>query len=191
MATLRNSRRMCRQCGAELNISGDQCWFCHRQLTSDDILLVERKATIAENPDNRREKLRDAVTPEPPDPGAQATINVSAGAPVAFWEVGEIYEIGRYITSFIVIIISWIYAIVTYGLFLGVGLGWIPSVVIGFLVGFLWPLIALVIVAAIIAILVVIVGEAAAVSGGGCFRGLVLCRRQWQRNSPVLWDKTR
>ena len=105
------------------------------------------------------------MTPEPPDPGAQATINVSAGAPVASWEVGEIYEIGRYITSFIVIIISWIYAIVTYGLFLGVGLGWIPSVVIGFLVGFLWPLIALVIVAAIIAILVVIVGEAAAVSG--------------------------
>jgi hypothetical protein len=35
---------------------------------------------------------------------------------------------------------AWYYAIDRYGFFLGVGLGWFPSLVIGAAAGLLWPL---------------------------------------------------
>lgn len=53
------------------------------------------------------------------------------------------YFTGALITGAIAFIASWIYAIATYGIFLGVGLGWIPSLVIGAVAGLLWPLIVL------------------------------------------------
>jgi len=45
---------------------------------------------------------------------------------------------------------TWIYAIVTYGFFFGVGLGWIPALGIGVVAGALWPLIALAILGIIV-----------------------------------------
>jgi len=57
------------------------------------------------------------------------------------WDWGNIYSVGRTITSGLAFIICWIYATFTYGLFLGIGLGWIPSLVIAFIAGLLWPLI--------------------------------------------------
>lgn len=36
---------------------------------------------------------------------------------------------------------GWAYAIGTYGLFLGLGLGWIPALFVGLIVGLLWPLV--------------------------------------------------
>jgi len=39
--------------------------------------------------------------------------------------------------------VAWVYAIATYGFFLGVGLGWIPALIIGVVAGLLWPLILL------------------------------------------------
>jgi len=55
------------------------------------------------------------------------------------------YETGFGITFFIAFIIGWIYAMSQYGLFLGLALGWIPALMIGFMAGAIWPLIALVI----------------------------------------------
>lgn len=55
---------------------------------------------------------------------------------------GEGYRVGAWITGVITFFGSWIYAMASYGFFLGVGLGWIPSLVIAFLAALLWPLIA-------------------------------------------------
>lgn len=56
-----------------------------------------------------------------------------------------IYAVGGVLTGGITFVGCWIYAIATFGWFLGLGLGWIPSLFIAYLVGFLWPLIAVVI----------------------------------------------
>jgi hypothetical protein len=55
----------------------------------------------------------------------------------------EWYNIGFGITAFITFIGSWIYCIATYGFLLGVGLGWLPSIIVAVIAGALWPLIAL------------------------------------------------
>lgn len=51
------------------------------------------------------------------------------------------------LTAIVVFVGAWIYCISEYGFLLGVGLGWLPAVItaiiVGALVGFLWPLIAL------------------------------------------------
>lgn len=54
------------------------------------------------------------------------------------------YGIGFNITAVITFIGCWIYAIASWGFLLGVGLGWIPSLFIAAIAGFVWPLIALV-----------------------------------------------
>lgn len=56
------------------------------------------------------------------------------------------YKIGFWITAVISFIACWIYAIASWGFLLGVGLGWIPSLFIAVIAGFIWPLIALVLV---------------------------------------------
>ena len=55
----------------------------------------------------------------------------------------DIYITGYYITAFITFVICYIYCIATYGFLLGVGLGWLPSGIVARIVGFLWPLFAL------------------------------------------------
>jgi hypothetical protein len=57
--------------------------------------------------------------------------------------VDEDYAKGAYIVGGIVFVLAWIYAIITYGFFLGLGLGWIPAAFIGFIAGILWPLVVL------------------------------------------------
>lgn len=64
----------------------------------------------------------------------------------------EWYSIGFGITAFITFIGSWIYCIAAYGFLLGVGLGWLPSIIVAVIAGALWPLIALAI--AVIAFLI-------------------------------------
>lgn len=65
----------------------------------------------------------------------------------------DVYHLGFSITAFIVFIGSWIYCIATYGFLLGVGLGWLPSIIVAVIAGVLWPLIALLIVIGIAVIL--------------------------------------
>ena len=55
----------------------------------------------------------------------------------------DVYQLGFNITAFIVFIGSWIYCIAEYGFLLGVGLGWLPSIIVAYIAGVLWPLIAI------------------------------------------------
>lgn len=48
----------------------------------------------------------------------------------------------------------WAYAVYEYGWFLGLGLGWLPSIFIALAAGFLWPLLAAVLVAGIALVIV-------------------------------------
>lgn len=52
----------------------------------------------------------------------------------------SIYRVGCWITFVPVFIGCWIYCIDTYGFLLGVGLGWLPSAIVGVIAAFLWPL---------------------------------------------------
>lgn len=58
----------------------------------------------------------------------------------------DIYSLGFSITALITFIGSWIYCIAYYGYLFGVGLGWLPSIIVAVIAGALWPLILLVIV---------------------------------------------
>jgi hypothetical protein len=71
----------------------------------------------------------------------------------------NIYKKGFFITAAIAFIASWIYAIVSWGFLIGVGLGWIPSLFIGLIAGFIWPLIALALVAGLCFIVFIIYFE--------------------------------
>jgi hypothetical protein len=57
-------------------------------------------------------------------------------------EESEVYYSGFAITAIITFIASWIYCIVSYGYLLGVGLGWLPSLIVAFISGLIWPLVA-------------------------------------------------
>lgn len=63
------------------------------------------------------------------------------------------YFVGGLITGVIFFIGSWIYCIAAYGFLLGVGLGWLPSIIVAYIAGLLWPLIVLVLVGFAILIL--------------------------------------
>lgn len=62
-------------------------------------------------------------------------------------KIGEgivtIYAGGAGLTALAIFAGSWIYCIATYGYLLGVGLGWLPSIIVAGIAAFLWPLIAL------------------------------------------------
>jgi hypothetical protein len=53
------------------------------------------------------------------------------------WDFEEVYNVGVLITGAITFIISYLYCISTYGYLFGLGLGWIPSLLVGFIVGYL------------------------------------------------------
>lgn len=53
------------------------------------------------------------------------------------------YQTGAVITGGIAFVIAWVYAMLAYGFFLGLGLGWIPAMVIAQLAAILWPVVAL------------------------------------------------
>jgi len=60
--------------------------------------------------------------------------------------ISGIYGVGSSVFGGIAFLACWYYAVETYGLFLGIGLGWIPSLFIGMIVGAFWPIILLVII---------------------------------------------
>ena len=64
--------------------------------------------------------------------------------------IGRIYVGGAWVTGVLAFLGAWIYAAVTYGLFLGIGLGWVPSIVIGLVAGLLWPVLLMVGVVALV-----------------------------------------
>lgn len=60
------------------------------------------------------------------------------------------YFIGGAITGGIVFLGCWVYAIATWGWFLGLAFGWIPAAIIGAIAGFLWPLVAIAVLAIVV-----------------------------------------
>jgi hypothetical protein len=62
---------------------------------------------------------------------------------------GAVYRVGGLITAALVFIACWAYAVLSWGFLLGVGLGWIPSLFIAVIAGFIWPLLALALVVGI------------------------------------------
>ena len=65
---------------------------------------------------------------------------------------GDKYMIGVWIVGALSFIGIWIYALATWGLLLGLMLGWIPALIGGAILGFLWPLVVLAIIGIIILI---------------------------------------
>jgi len=65
----------------------------------------------------------------------------------------DFYRVGFVITWLIVFVISWIYCIVEYGYLFGVGLGWLPSLIVATILGALWPLVLLGLIILLILIL--------------------------------------
>ena len=57
--------------------------------------------------------------------------------------IGKLYIAVAYLIGFLVFIASWIYCIAHYGYLLGVGLGWLPSLIVAYIAGLLWPVLAL------------------------------------------------
>lgn len=62
---------------------------------------------------------------------------------------GEGYKTGASITWFLIFIGSYIYCIAEYGFLLGVGLGWLPSIIVATIFCWLWPLYAAALAAAL------------------------------------------
>lgn len=52
------------------------------------------------------------------------------------------YEIGAWITFFVVFVGCWIYCIAAYGFLFGVGLGWLPAGICAAIAAVAWPLLA-------------------------------------------------
>ena len=59
---------------------------------------------------------------------------------------GDTYGIWAVLVGIIVFIGVWIYAIAQWGFLLGIMVGWIPAMITAYIAGFLWPLLAVVIV---------------------------------------------
>ena len=56
-----------------------------------------------------------------------------------------IYGTGAVLFGIFVFIIIWIYAVMQWGLLLGLALGWFPAIIGALIFGLLWPVIACVI----------------------------------------------
>lgn len=62
----------------------------------------------------------------------------------------KVYYLGAIVVGFIAFAIIWLYAIVEWGLLLGLMFGWLPATIGAGLCGFLWPLIALLVIYALL-----------------------------------------
>lgn len=63
----------------------------------------------------------------------------------------DTYITGFMVTAAITFIVSYIYCIATYGFLFGVGLGWLPSLIVAAVAGAIWPLLVLILLIAIMA----------------------------------------
>lgn len=65
---------------------------------------------------------------------------------------GSNYMIGVWITGVLSFVAIWIYALASWGFLFGLMFGWIPALIGGAILGFLWPLVVLAIIGIIILI---------------------------------------
>lgn len=76
-----------------------------------------------------------------PDPAP--VTNLPARQPLPAWIY---WYIGAWIVGVPTFIGTWIWCIAEYGFLLGVGLGWLPSIIVAVFAGALWPLIVILLV---------------------------------------------
>ena len=55
----------------------------------------------------------------------------------------SIYNSVAVVVAVITFVGSWVYCIVTYGFLLGVGLGWLPSIITAVIAGAVWPVLVI------------------------------------------------
>jgi hypothetical protein len=60
------------------------------------------------------------------------------------------YTIGVWIVGTLSFIAIWLYALVSWGLLFGLMFGWIPALIGGAILGWLWPLVVLAVIGLII-----------------------------------------
>ncbi len=65
---------------------------------------------------------------------------------------GSKYMIGVWIVGVLSFIAIWIYSFASWGFLFGLMFGWIPALIGGTILGFLWPLVVLVVIGLIILI---------------------------------------
>lgn len=70
------------------------------------------------------------------------------------WIEENWYWAGGWVCGGLTFFGCWIYAIATWGFLLGVAFGWIPAAIIAVIIGFIWPLLAFLVLAAAGALLV-------------------------------------
>lgn len=57
--------------------------------------------------------------------------------------MGKTYKTIGTLVGFVAFAVSWLYCILTYGFLIGVTLGWIPGLIVGFIAGVSWPIVIL------------------------------------------------
>jgi len=82
------------------------------------------------------------------------TISADWGSGVR--DLEDTYASGFVITAALTFVISYIYCIATYGFLFGVGLGWLPSVIVAVVAGALWPLLALLLLIVVVGFVVLL-----------------------------------
>jgi hypothetical protein len=65
----------------------------------------------------------------------------------------DVYSARAAVIGGLSFVISWLYCIATYGFLLGFGLGWLPSMMLAFIRGALWPLVVIALIAIIVVIM--------------------------------------
>lgn len=65
---------------------------------------------------------------------------------------GSGYMVGVWIVGFLSFAGIWIYSLASWGLLLGLMFGWIPALIGGFILGWLWPLVVLAVIGLIVLI---------------------------------------
>ena len=60
------------------------------------------------------------------------------------------YMVGVWIVGVISFIAIWLYSLASWGLLIGLMIGWIPALIGGVILGFLWPLVVLAVIGLII-----------------------------------------
>jgi hypothetical protein len=122
-------------------------------------LISERLGRLFESSDAKWARKRRLLgygdlppsTTSMPQPTAESTKHRNGG------EIGAtllvVYVGGIWVSRAIIVVGCWIYCVVTYGFLLGVGLGWLPSMIAAYLTAWLWPLFVAVVVALVIQVL--------------------------------------
>lgn len=62
----------------------------------------------------------------------------------------SVYGWGVFVTWVVTFLAAWIYAIAEYGYLLGVGLGWLPAMIVAMVVSILWPVLAAIVAAIVV-----------------------------------------